>query len=341
MKKSLLTLASIVLAATVTVGVSACSKDEKPTDEPTTSSSSVTLKAMSAATEVSDKETDYYILPEPAATTMTKKNTDLYNVGSLQTLYGDGGYPQAVVVAKSSLIESDGAFVKEFIAAYRQTAAWLSSLTDYSVIVNSINSHYGDSTSTLVVGQLNSTVIANCNISYKSATDEKTNIINYMNEVKDIASDMYGECADEFFLDESTLTNSSSTTTSVTVAVPDGAPAISMTYMMNGNVTFSKEVTYTVVNASEIKSSTADIIVMPLNVAAKTKGKGTSYKLLGTVTHGNLYILSRNNKALTAENIAEQLNGKKVGVMQIANVPGLTTKMVLKKYAISYSQENA
>lgn len=341
MKKFLTAAASIVIAAAMCAGFSACTT----TDEPAVKASSVTLKAMSKATEVSDTEIDYYILPEPAATTMTTKNADLYNVGSLQTLYGgEDGYPQAVVVAKKSLIESDGAFVKEFIAAYKQTASWLSSLQDYSVIVNSINANYGESQSSLVVGQLNSTVIANCNISYTSATDDKSNIINYMNDVNEVDSTMYGECGDAFFQSESELNSLSSETETITIAMPDGAPAISMAYMMSGEVTFSKTVSYSVLDTSSsaapLLQSTADIKVMPLNAAAKKYGSGSDYVLLGTVTHGNLFILSRNETALTSDNLDEQLNGKTVGVMQIANVPGLTAKMVLKKHNIDYTIAN-
>ena len=59
--------------------------------------------------------------------------------------------------------------------------------------------------------------------------------------------------------------------------------------------------------------------------------------MLGTVTHGNLYILSaKSDKSITKDNIAE-LKGKTVGVVNLAAVPGLTFKLILNKYGIEYS----
>jgi len=345
MKKILALAASSVLAATAVAGFAACQKDDGNNSE----SSSVTLQAI-AATEVgTNSDVDYYVVPEPAASAKVKAITanggKLYNVGSLQTLYGENGYPQAVIVAKSTLIESDGAFVKEFIDAYKNTATWLAAQTDYAAIVNSISAC---GTTTLTAAQLNATVVANCNINYVSATDDKANVINYMNSVKEIEPNMYGECKDAFFQSYSALTTTSSSLTSVSVYMPDGAPAVSMAYMLSGSVTLSKTVSYNVVDADTISSKVnnddasknADICVLPVNAAAKLLGSGEKYKLLGTVTHGNLFILSSDETAITSSNVAEKLNGKTVGVIQLAKVPGLTFKMVLKKYGVEYTQAN-
>ena len=127
----------------------------------------------------------------------------------------------------------------------------------------------------------------------------------------------------------------------VTVYMPDGAPALALAGLMAED----KEddgVTYRVVSADLIASKVtnkdetknADLCVMPLTAASKLLGSGEKYTLLGTVTHGNLYMIAKEG-AYTAENLSS-LIGKKVGVLQINNVPGLTFKAVLNKYEIPW-----
>ena len=121
------------------------------------------------------------------------------------------------------------------------------------------------------------------------------------------------------------------------IYAPDGAPALAMAKMMSEDRT---DTTFEVVKADTIASFVtgdtpkADLCVLPLNAASKLLGTGEKYTMLGTVTHGNLYLLSHN--ALDAELFTEGsslqlLTGKKVGVIQINNVPGLTLKLLLQK----------
>ena len=73
-----------------------------------------------------------------------------------------------------------------------------------------------------------------------------------------------------------------------------------------------------------------------MNLAAKLLGSGEVYRLLGTVTHGNLFLLSQNTEIEYDKDNLSQLVGKTVGVIQLANVPGLTFKSVLNKYGIPW-----
>jgi ABC-type nitrate/sulfonate/bicarbonate transport system substrate-binding protein len=81
----------------------------------------------------------------------------------------------------------------------------------------------------------------------------------------------------------------------------------------------------------------ADVCVLPVTAASKLLGSGEKYEMLGVVTHGNLYLISKDGEQVTAENI-EDLKGKTVGVLQINQVPGLTLKTVLKKYGVEYKE---
>jgi len=132
----------------------------------------------------------------------------------------------------------------------------------------------------------------------------------------------------------------------IEVYVPDGAPALALAQLMAEDMQFGKEVNYHVVDAESITSNVtyadmsknADLCVMPVNDASTLLGDGKNYKLIGTVTHGNLYIVSATEKtALTSQNFAREISGKKVGVVQMAKFPGAMTKVILNDYGVSES----
>lgn len=135
----------------------------------------------------------------------------------------------------------------------------------------------------------------------------------------------------------------------ITVYMPDGAPALALAGLMAED----KEgdgVSYNVVPATKIASTVtykdearnADLCVMPVTAASKLLGKGDRYTMLGTVTHGNLYMLAKEDEVddeweLSPERLFA-LVGKKVGVLQINEVPGLTLKTTLNKYDIPWQE---
>ncbi len=128
----------------------------------------------------------------------------------------------------------------------------------------------------------------------------------------------------------------------VTVYMPDGAPALALAGCMAED-TEEDGVTYRVVKADLIASKVtakeedknADLCVMPLTAAAKLLGSGDRYAMAGVVTHGNLYMISADETSYSAENLSA-LIGKKVGVLQLNNLPGLTFKAILNKYGVAW-----
>ena len=129
----------------------------------------------------------------------------------------------------------------------------------------------------------------------------------------------------------------------VSIYAPDGAPALALAKLMAEENQFGQtSVSYNVVPSSNIQAyvtgedPAADICILPLNAASKLLGDGSTYRMLGTVTNGNLYLLSKDGASVTSENIREELNGKTIGVIQLNNVPGLTLKIILEKYDIDY-----
>ena len=130
----------------------------------------------------------------------------------------------------------------------------------------------------------------------------------------------------------------------ITVYMPDGAPALAMAGLMHED-TEDDGVSYYVTNAGQIASKVqnndaeknADLCVLPLTAATKVLGSGEKYQMVGAVTHGNLFLISKEGEVLTAENM-ESLKGKTIGVLKINEVPGLTLKAVLNKYNIPFEE---
>ena len=136
----------------------------------------------------------------------------------------------------------------------------------------------------------------------------------------------------------------------VTVYAPDGAPALALANLLAGEEGKESEFDVHIVDANNIQtyvtgeSPAADLCILPSNAAAKLLGTGEKYQMIGTVTNGNLYFLKTASKELpdlTADNIADVLPGKTLGVIQYANVPGLTLRAVLKNYNIDYFEAAA
>lgn len=128
----------------------------------------------------------------------------------------------------------------------------------------------------------------------------------------------------------------------LTVYMPDGAPALSMAYAMKNDKEddgFSYKVVAPALISSKItannESQNADFCILPLTAGSKLVGNGERYQLLATLTHGNLYLISKNATVYTTDNLSD-LVGKTVGVLQIKEVPGLTFKTTLAKAQIPF-----
>lgn len=133
---------------------------------------------------------------------------------------------------------------------------------------------------------------------------------------------------------------------SYSVYMPDGAPALSVAQLMAEDMQFGGKVTYNVINANatganaiaaQVSGENADVCILPVNAAAQVAGNGQKYSLLGTVTHGNLYMISAKytETTITAENL-ETLVGKTVGCIQLNNFVGYVFRMILEDNDINY-----
>ncbi|MCM1439125.1 MAG: hypothetical protein NC131_07960 [Roseburia sp.] len=128
-----------------------------------------------------------------------------------------------------------------------------------------------------------------------------------------------------------------------TVYAPDGAPALSVAGIANSpsNDRFNVKVVKADTISAYVNgnSPAADFAVLPVNAAVKMLGSGEKYKMLGTVTHGNLFILKKQGgEDITTTDDLTKLVGKTVGVINLVNVPGLTFKVILNDNGIAYNE---
>ncbi len=288
---------------------------------------------------------DYYVVPEPAASARVSALKDLNIVGDLQEIYGgENGYPQAVIVAKTGVLEH-GAFMRRFIAALGRNGEWLADEhTSAETVVSAVREHLTDGASPMFTAEnLTKQVIENCGIGFVPAAEGKREIKAFMEKLDGVSETPFGTPSDGFFHDGEYGADESNP--KVSVYAPDGAPALGIANLLAGeeNLQDCAEIEYEVVAASLIQTFVtganpkADICVLPVNLAVKLLGNGGAYKLIGTLTHGNLFLLSENGERITADNF-DTLKGKTVGVVNLAAVPGLTFKLILKEHGVEYKQ---
>lgn len=348
MKKFLVCLLAVCMLAFGAFAFTAC--DEEAAEEGV-----VTLVNISnPAGEISPvADFDYMVAAEPAVSAKVKGsagNPDgsrLEIVGDLQELYGEDGYPQAVLVAKKSLIEAEPAFIAAFTAAAQASCEWVNqSDVDISAVVSAVQSHLpDDATPTFSANNLTADVIANCAIEYVSAANSKEDVTAFLEELSAVGEQTYSVADSFFYTGTATAGNVTDTSLAIDVFMPDGAPALSMAQLLSNESAFGSEnFSYNVVAATSIQAYVtgndpqAEIAVIPVNAAAQLLGTGSEYQMLATLTHGNIYILSakHTDTQLTAENLS-LLEGTRVGCIQLSNVVGLTLRSVLRANGIEYT----
>lgn len=133
--------------------------------------------------------------------------------------------------------------------------------------------------------------------------------------------------------------------TDISVYAPDGAPALSIAKFINDNEAFGTEKTfnYNIVSSAEINnaiiSEKADMVIMPLNDATKIYKKDDNgaedYVMAAVITHGNFYVMSKNEITAVGD-----LIGKVVYVPMRGKVPDLTFQAALKINEIDYVESD-
>ena len=265
--------------------------------------------------------------------------TTLSFAGDLQALYGEGGYPQAVLVAKTGVLEADEGAVGTLLNYFEGSGAYLAQANGGEVATLLNEKYPSGMTPSFDAKNLTSAVLKNCSVRFTKSADCKEKVNAFLQKLIAVDSEFTKTVEDAFYYMETPVAAESSN--SYTVYAPDGAPALSLVNAIKESTGTTFE--YHVVAANTIaaqvtgENPAADFCILPVNAAAKVLGNGQKYKMLGTVTNGNMYFLGAGEQTtLTSENLATALKGKTIGVVQLANVPGLTLRCVLEAYGIEY-----
>ena len=307
MKKFILPVAAACLSAAI-FALSGCAPQRSP--------SGVSLMGVQPADVGLVSGCDYFVAAEPAATTRANA-TGLNFVGNLQELYGsDNGYPQAVIVAKNEIITQNPYFLEQFMTELEVNEEWLATAPAQTVI-DAVASHLPEGTTpTFNAKNLTSQVISNCGIHFVDALADKNRVTNFLEEMAEVDPTSVGEVSETFFCQG--LDAYVSDPGEVSIYAPDGAPALALAKLMAEENQFGQiSVEYNIVPADTIgarvtgEDPAADICILPLNAASKLLGDGSTYRMLGTVTNGNLYLLSKDGASVTSENIREELNTRR------------------------------
>lgn len=140
------------------------------------------------------------LLPEPAATKLTKMASD-YSVGmDLQELYDaeNKAYPQAVLMVKSSVLEKNPKLAKKIEEAFGDISHWL--FENYVQAIEALNGALAEGvTPSLSKDNIDDEVIKKCNISWQSAKDAKQEVIDYINAIREIEEKSANPVSDDFF----------------------------------------------------------------------------------------------------------------------------------------------
>ncbi len=277
------------------------------------------------------------LVPEPAATALEKnaqnQGKTLYRL-DLQELYNkeEKGYPQAVLMVKKSVLGSHDGIVDVIEQKITESVAWAKQ--NAALAVSAIGAH---GATTLKAPALSPSAIDGCKIYFQSAQDAKTSVKNYVKSIIEIDPTMASAVNDDFFYTGSSLTNNKQ---SYSFVMPDGAPALAVSKLMNDNSDLStgKSIDYAVVQAGLIKTYLSDgekdFILAPVNIASKFYKESSAddhYVLVAVITHGNFYIMSTEQITLA------DLDGKQIAVPMMGAVPDWTFKMVLSKHNMSYA----
>lgn len=111
---------------------------------------------------------DYALLGEPAVTS-SKANVAVDIQGEWQKAFG-GALPQACLVARKSLVDSDKAFVDKFLTELKNKDGWAAQNPDKAVAAISANMEEGRQTT---LKSLTADIVSRCNIKTVFAADAK------------------------------------------------------------------------------------------------------------------------------------------------------------------------
>lgn len=137
-----------------------------------------------------------------------------------------------------------------------------------------------------------------------------------------------------------TKTPSSTETDTITIYVPDGAPALSMVkYMQNGTTLDGKTVKVVISTGDTVKakllSGEADIAILPVSAGAKLYNAGEDVKLAAVTVWGLNYLVGK-----TEISSLDELKGKIVHSIGKGDTPDIMFRKILTAKGIDFIESD-
>lgn len=237
---------------------------------------------------------DCFVAADPLVTLKTNQN--LFRSGSLQALYGENGYPQAVIVGKSAFLKRYPEWTNKFMEKLSGADEYLAE-TDAAAILAPYTAAYtaDGRTGSWNAKNLNAASVANCNVKFEASATCKTAVTTIVTEMSEIQGQAAPTLTDAFFYlpPESGVNTMSADMASVMIASktpeetivysPDGAPALILAELMAEGTLEDTAVTCKIVSPDTIGTyvsyqgdqqyKNADFCILPVNMAAKLLGR--------------------------------------------------------------------
>ncbi len=141
---------------------------------------------------------DLFVMPEPAVSAKIEK-AGFYEVGNVQDLYG-GGYAQAVLVAKRSVIERRADVVEGIVAKLRQNSQFLAEKSPADVL-SAIQLHLKKGvTSAFTQTNLTAQVISRSGVSFVEGEQAKREITATISRIQSVDEKAVKTFSEDFFI---------------------------------------------------------------------------------------------------------------------------------------------
>ena len=148
--------------------------------------------------ELVNNEIDVFLVPSPLAD-IKDSTTSLKIVGSLQEIYGENGFPQAIVVAKNSLIKNDLKFVKSFVLEVKNSNEFLKNTQKEKICSLVLSRLESGLTPTFNKNNLTDNCILHSNIKFVSAKENKEEVLGFIQSLKEIEPNSANVFSQDFF----------------------------------------------------------------------------------------------------------------------------------------------
>ena len=158
----------------------------------------VNLQALTGADAIdATSNVDYWVAGEPAVSARVAKG--LFCVGDLQAWYGDG-YTQAVLLAKTELIEKCSAWVQDVWVNLQNSRSWVLQ-ADGATLVSVVTAHLEDKTRStdLKAPLLTSEALAGCGIAFRSASECKGEAQTFLQDILSVNQNATALPRDAFY----------------------------------------------------------------------------------------------------------------------------------------------